>query len=235
MRTTRTSRTALTACAAALLAATTLTACQGNDALIKEPSPAGAASAVQPSGGTTDSGNAQPVGHSPSGGTAAPTAKGGAGDGNSKAGGGKGGAEAGFVACAAGSTRIVATKVERPVNHMLLTVTNTGKRACDVYLAPLLRFDDEQAATQIVEDSKPQAVTTLAPGESAYAGVTLSSATGEAAHGYKPEKLELHFAARSGSGSAGAPVKVTLPADTYKDDSAAVTYWLTSMQDALNH
>ncbi|WP_329447557.1 DUF4232 domain-containing protein [Streptomyces sp. NBC_01426] len=209
MRTTRTRRTALTACTAALLAATTLTACQGNDALTKEPSPAGAASVVQPSIGTTDSGKAQPAAHTPT--------------------------EAGFVACAAGSTKIVATKVERPVNHMLLTVTNTGKRACDVYMAPLLRFDEEQAATQIVEDSKPQAVATLAPGESAYAGVTLSSATGEAAHGYKPEKLTLHFAARSDSGSVGAPVKVTLPAGTYKDDSAAVTYWLSSMQDALTY
>ncbi|MGI5447851.1 DUF4232 domain-containing protein [Streptomyces sp. CA-243310] len=234
MRTIRTRRTALTACTAALLAATTLTACQGNDPLTKEPSPAGAASVVQPSGGTTDSGNAQPVGHTANGGPAS-TAKGGAGDGNSKASGGKGGAEAGFVACAAGSTRIVATKVERPINHMLLTVTNTGKRACDVYLAPALRFDDEQAATQIVEDSKPQAVATLAPGESAYAGVTLSSATGEAAHGYKPKNLRLYFAARNGSGSVGAPVKVALPAGTYKDDSAAVTYWLTSMQDALRY
>ncbi|MFJ9074681.1 DUF4232 domain-containing protein [Streptomyces sp. NPDC102278] len=234
MRTIRTRRTALTACTAALLAVTTLTACQGNDALTKEPSPAGAASAAQPSGGTTDSGNAQPAGHTPAGGAPA-AAKGGVGDGNSKASGGKGGAEAGFPACAASSTKIVATRVERPVNHMLLTVTNIGKRACDVHLAPLLRFDDEQAATQIVDDSKPQAVVTLAPGGSAYAGVTLSSGTGEAAHGYKPERLSLHFAAHSGSGSVGAPVKVTLPADTYKDDAAAVTYWLDSMKDALTY
>ncbi|MEU9802551.1 DUF4232 domain-containing protein [Streptomyces sp. NPDC051000] len=234
MRTIRTRRTALTACTAALLAVTTLTACQGNDALTKEPSPAGAASAAQPSGGTTDTGNAQPAGHTPAGGAPA-AAKGGVGDGNSKVSGGKGGTEAGFSACAASSTKIVATRVERPVNHMLLTVTNIGKRACDVHLAPLLRFDDEQAATQIVDDSKPQAVVTLAPGGSAYAGVTLSSGTGEAAHGYKPKGLSLHFAARSGSGSVGAPVKVTLPADTYKDDAAAVTYWLDSMKDALTY
>ncbi|WUG05525.1 DUF4232 domain-containing protein (plasmid) [Streptomyces sp. NBC_00467] len=129
----------------------------------------------------------------------------------------------------------MATEVNRPVNHMLLTVTNKGARACDIYAAPMLRFDDEQAATQTIEESKPQAVASLAPGRSAYAAVRLSSAVGDEAHGYKPKRLRVHFTSRDGSGSVGKPSPLTLPADAFKDDSAAVTYWQTSMSDALSY
>ncbi|WP_432076417.1 hypothetical protein [Streptomyces wuyuanensis] len=45
----------------------------------------------------------------------------------------------------------------------------------------------------------------------------------------------MHFAPRGGSGSAGAPTELTLPAGTYEDDDAAVTYRRSDIPDALTH
>ncbi|MFG2828497.1 DUF4232 domain-containing protein [Streptomyces sp. NPDC048434] len=78
--------------------------------------------------------------------------------------GGNSGGSSAPGACTNANTKVVVSKVTRPVNHLLLTVTNTGSGTCDAYGAPVLRFDDEQAAVQLVEDSRPQAVVTLAAG-----------------------------------------------------------------------
>ncbi|WP_327325345.1 DUF4232 domain-containing protein [Streptomyces sp. NBC_01210] len=138
-------------------------------------------------------------------------------------------------ACSGANTKVTVSKVTRPINHLLLTVTNTGSKACNAYHAPLLRFDDAQAVTQVMEDSRPQAVTTIAPGESAYASILLSSADGSGKDGYTAKRLTVHFAPRSGSGSTGTPVGLALPAGTYADSTTAVSYWQSSMQDALTY
>ncbi|MEU2180188.1 DUF4232 domain-containing protein [Streptomyces thermolilacinus] len=256
MRTFRTRTT--TAAATALLAALSLTACQNGEGSAAAPAPAGAASpagTAQPgtTGGRTDSpttpadnGNNSNAGTSTSTGTGTGTGKDSGRTGDSTKAGPKPAASptgngtstdpASFVTCTGGNTRVTVTRPSRPINHLLITATNTGSRTCLAYAAPLLRFDDEQSTPRLVESSKPQAVVTLAPGESAYAGVILSGERApEEANGRVTRRLSVLFAPRDGSGSVGSPATVTLPADTYKTDDAAVTYWQTGLDDALTY
>ncbi|WP_405566648.1 DUF4232 domain-containing protein [Streptomyces sp. NBC_01167] len=192
-----TARTTRTASAAALLATVSLTACQGSNTA-QPPTPAASSMSSTPS--------ASPKSQTPTADQSSPKAE---GDNTGHAIATKSPVSGAPGACTPEATKIVATEVNRPVNHMLLTVTNKGARACDIYAAPMLRFDDEQAATQTIEESKPQAVATLAPGRSAYAAVRLSSAVGDEAHGYKPRRLRVHFTSRDGSGSVGKPNPLT--------------------------
>ncbi|MEV6671321.1 DUF4232 domain-containing protein [Streptomyces sp. NPDC051162] len=135
------------------------------------------------------------------------------------------------AACTAGNTKVSVRTVSRPINHDLLTVTNTGRTACNAYAYPYLRFDEDQAATQVVEDSRPQAVVTLAPGGSAYAGIGLSAGDGSGAHGRTAAELEVFLA--DADGSADGSATLSLPEGTWIDDSAAVTYWQSNAADAL--
>ncbi|WP_436737432.1 DUF4232 domain-containing protein [Streptomyces sp. BBFR102] len=134
--------------------------------------------------------------------------------------------------CTAEDTEVTVAEAPRPINHLLITATNTGDTSCDLYYAPYLRFDQAQAAVPRIEDSKPQAVITLAPGESGYAGVLTSTPDG--AHPRDVTSLALHFAARSGEGSTGAPAHPALPGDSVRVNSSnAVTYWQSTAADAL--
>ncbi|MEU1365887.1 DUF4232 domain-containing protein [Streptomyces sp. NPDC005803] len=137
------------------------------------------------------------------------------------------------VTCTGGNTKASVSKVSRPLNHLLLTVTNTGDRPCYAYYAPMLRFDDAQAVFPTLESSRPQAVVTLAPGESAYAAIGL---TGEPGAGPAPREaghLQVHFSGKNPGGSTGTPAELTLPAGTSWDDNGFVTYWQSDMADAL--
>ncbi|MEV5958971.1 DUF4232 domain-containing protein [Streptomyces sp. NPDC051987] len=139
------------------------------------------------------------------------------------------------VTCDASTTRTVAAPLNRPVNHMLLTVTNTGSRTCYLYYYPSVRFGDAQAVPPVIKDSQPQAVVTLAPGESGYASVSLSATDGSGAHGHTVDSLTVYFQGRSGNGSVGTGAHPSLPAKgVYVDDSLKVTYWQQSMDDALD-
>ncbi|MEU3449395.1 DUF4232 domain-containing protein [Streptomyces thermolilacinus] len=255
MRTYRTRTTA--AAATALLAALSLTACQNGEGSAAAPAtaapvPAGAASpagTAQPgtTGGRTDSpttpttpadtGNSGHSGHTGTGkdgGRTGDSTKPAAKPAASPTGQGTSTDPASFVTCTGGNTKVTVTRPSRPINHLLITATNTGSRTCLAYAAPLLRFDDEQSTPRLVESSKPQAVVTLAPGESAYAGVILSGERApEEANGRVTRRLSVLFDSRDGSGSVGSPATVTLPADTYKTDDAAVTYWQSGLDDAL--
>ncbi|EME99072.1 DUF4232 domain-containing protein [Streptomyces mobaraensis NBRC 13819 = DSM 40847] len=135
------------------------------------------------------------------------------------------------AACSAAHTKLTVQNVSRPINHQLLTLTNTGSTKCDAVAHPYLGFDNDQSVTSVVEDSKPQAVVTLAPGESAHAGIALSAADGSAGHGRWARTLRVGL--DGGSGPAGEVVNVPLPAGTWIDDSAAVTYWQADPADAL--
>lgn len=239
MRTIRTRSTVVAT--AALLAGLSLTACQ-NDDPSRTPRPAGSgkASAAAPetpastpapgTAGGTASGSTTGDRGQGTGGTAGRSTGGGSGDTT-----GGGGGDSSPTTCTGDTTKVVVSKVSRPINHLLLTVTNTGSRDCAAYHAPLLRFDDEQSATRVIDDSKPQAVVTLAPGQAAYASITLSAADGSGSNGRTAKRLTVHFAPRDGSGSTGAPAELTLPAGTHKDDNAAVTYWQSDMADALTY
>jgi hypothetical protein len=124
---------------------------------------------------------------------------------------------------------MAATEVSRPLNHLLLTVTNTGSKNCDLTGYPAVRFDGAQSVPPAFEDSKPQAVVTLAPGESGYASVLLAAADGSGTHGRTAKSLAV-FLNTKGT-SAAHP---SLPAQgVYVDDSIGVSYWQSTMADAL--
>lgn len=129
-------------------------------------------------------------------------------------------------ACTTATAKIVVSKVSRPVNHLALTVTNTGSRPCDALGAPFVGFDYSQAPIRIVEDSKPQAVVTLAPGESAYASLILTGEPGPDTHGTTVKTIKVYITPDSGT-------TVTAPKGTYADDGAAVSYWQRNLEDAL--
>ncbi|MER5792068.1 DUF4232 domain-containing protein [Streptomyces sp. NPDC001980] len=139
------------------------------------------------------------------------------------------------VTCEGSNTKTVAAPLNRPVNHMLLTVTNTGSRTCYLYFYPAVRFGEAQSVPPVIEDSQPQAVVTLAPGESGYASVNLSATDGSGTNGHTVNSLDVYFHGRSGNESVGTGAHPSLPAKgVYVDDSLKVTYWQQSMDDAIN-
>ncbi|MEV5685325.1 DUF4232 domain-containing protein [Streptomyces sp. NPDC052164] len=241
MRSNRIRTTALAA--TALLAALSLTACNGED------SAAGASGSTPPAastGGQADqkpsakddaedsSGDTETIDGTSSSNTNAPAAKGPdikTPDTKTPA---KSSSSARTV-CKASNTKLTLTPVSRPVNHMLLTVTNTGSKNCDAYYYPALRFGEAQSVPPVYEDSKPQAVVTLAPGESGYAGVMTSSADGSGTGGYSTKDLSVGFAGKGGiSDSAGPAAVVPLSKSVYVDSTLKVTYWQREMSDALS-
>ncbi|MFF8948247.1 DUF4232 domain-containing protein [Streptomyces sp. NPDC014940] len=196
-----------------------------------------AGGAADSSGATGSGGSSGSKGSSGSAGSAGSTGAGGS-KGSTGAGGSSGakgssgstGSGSTPARCSVTSTRTTATQVSRPLNHLLLTVTNTGSKNCDLLYYPAVRFGEAQSVPPVFEDSKPQAVVTLAPGESGYAGVLLSAGDGSGSHGYTAKSLEVYF--DTGATAAAHP---SLPAKgVYVDDSVQVTYWQSTMADALD-
>jgi hypothetical protein len=138
--------------------------------------------------------------------------------------------------CEGSNTKTVAAPLQRPVNHMLITVTNTGSKTCYLYGYPELQFTGAQAVPPAFEDSKPQAVVTLSPGQSGYASVALSNAKdGSGTNGRTVKSLTVYFTGPSGGsenvGTGGHP---SLPSNgVHIDDSLTTSYWQQSMTDAL--
>ncbi|WP_338782221.1 DUF4232 domain-containing protein [Streptomyces sp. DG1A-41] len=141
-------------------------------------------------------------------------------------------APAARASCNGTNTTVTAKRVPRPLNHMLITVKNAGSKTCDLTYYPVLRFDE----MQWVEDSEPQAVTTLSPGESGYAGVVLSAADGSGSGGTTDRRLTVGFQGRTPHSSGGPSALPQLPAEgVYYDSSLTVTYWLRDMEQALSY
>ncbi|MEU6140172.1 DUF4232 domain-containing protein [Streptomyces sp. NPDC047081] len=139
------------------------------------------------------------------------------------------------VTCEGSTTKTVAAPLTRPVNHLLLTVTNTGDKTCFLYGYPSAQFTDAQSEPPVIDESQPQAVVTLEPGQSGYATVSLSAADGSGGDGRTVKGLTVYFYGRSMSGTVGAAAHPALPAKgVYIDDSVKVTYWQQSMDDAIN-
>ncbi|MFJ3903123.1 DUF4232 domain-containing protein [Streptomyces sp. NPDC090025] len=128
--------------------------------------------------------------------------------------------------CTIADTKIVASKVSRPINHVVLTVTNVSKRPCNVMNAPFVGFDEPQATIGIMEDSKPQAVVTLFPGYSGYASIKLTGEPGGDTNGRTIKKIRVNLTREIGT-------TIPAPAGTYADDNAEVSYWQFSLADAL--
>ncbi|WP_367321843.1 DUF4232 domain-containing protein [Streptomyces sp. HUAS ZL42] len=227
----RTSRTRLvTAAATVVLAALSLTACNDGAGVHDEGASAATTPTANPTSGDSPSGsgsNSSSPQASPATGTTRPAADTPA----SKA----PASSSKPVTCEGSNTKTVAAPLNRPVNHMLLTVTNTGSKSCFLYYYPDVRFGEAQAVPPVIEESQPQAVVTLAPGESGYASVNLSATDGSGSNGHTVNSLTVYFHGRSGNESVGAAARPALPAKgVYVDDSLKVTYWQQSMDDAVN-
>ncbi|MGW2088356.1 DUF4232 domain-containing protein [Streptomyces sp. NPDC001880] len=228
--------------ATALLAALSLTACGGNDnandGKAGAAAPAANATATTPDTGKdakdadakeTNSGTAQAPAENAS--TTSKGSTGGSKSGKSSAGTTGSGSKS-PVTCTGSNTKVTISKVSRPINHLLLTATNTGSVPCYAYHAPALRFDDAQAAFPVLRDSIPQAVVTLEPGQSAYASIGLfGEPDGQELH--KGTHLSVYFTGKANQGSTGAPAELTLPAGTSWGDNGFVTYWQSEMDAAL--
>ncbi|MEV0783159.1 DUF4232 domain-containing protein [Streptomyces sp. NPDC050423] len=235
--------------ATALLAALSLTACNGDNGSTSDNGKAGASApaanssdkqspsaAPEKDATATDADSGTNTGGSgTTKNTAPPATNGGKNTGGSADKAGNSSSGKTDTTCAGENTKITVTKVSRPVNHLLLTLTNSGSRTCYAHYAPKLRFDDAQAVFPILNDSQPQAVVTLNPGQSAYAAIGL---TGEPGSGPAPRKgnhLQVNFAGKNPGSTSGTPSELTLPANTYWDDNGFVTYWQTEMADALQY
>ncbi|MEU6589756.1 DUF4232 domain-containing protein [Streptomyces sp. NPDC046881] len=233
----RTSRTRLAGAAATVvLAALSLTACQDGTGVHVSGTPA-AATTTANSASPTASADTSPAGtgsSAPRAGVTTGTAHPAAGTPTSTS-TAKARVPSGKpVTCEGSTTRTVAAPLNRPVNHMLLTVTNTGRATCYLYGYPAVRFGEAQSVPPVIEDSKPQAVVTLEPGESGYASVNLSATDGSGSKGHTVNSLTVYFQGRSGNESVGTGAHPALPAKgVYVDDSLKVTYWQQSMDDAV--
>ncbi|MBW1603406.1 DUF4232 domain-containing protein [Streptomyces sp. JJ66] len=138
------------------------------------------------------------------------------------------------VTCDGANTTTEAAPLSRPVNRLLLTVTNTGTTPCYLYHYPAPRFGAAQSVPPVIEESQPHAVVTLAPGESGFASVHLSAADGSGKHGRTEKTLTVYFQGRTPDQNPSAGAKPELPAKgVYIDSSLKVTYWQQSMEDAL--
>ncbi|MFI2427880.1 DUF4232 domain-containing protein [Streptomyces sp. NPDC018955] len=246
----RTARTRLFAASTVALAALALTACEGgSDTGADSPSSSTTATAEAKPSTADSAGTSGNNGSNGSNGTDAQGGKdgssgssgaggnngtaGGSGNGNEKGSGNGSGSGSGtqdkgtLGKCSASAVKITATEVERPVNHLLLTATNTGSKSCYLPAYPQAKFGEAQSVPPVFEETKPQAVTTLEPGKSGYAGVLLSAADGSAGNGHTVNTLTIPF----GDGSIAT---VSLPSGgVHVDDALKVTYWQSTMDTAL--
>ncbi|MEU6443981.1 DUF4232 domain-containing protein [Streptomyces sp. NPDC047046] len=205
----------------------------GNTAGTSGSSGTSSSSGTSGSSGSSDQGSSgSDAGTASAGGTTS-------GGGTAKNSAGAGGAQAGQGAekgptntpCTASNSKVQVSSVSRPLNHLLITLTNTSGATCNAYYAPYVGFDGDQAATQRIEDSKPQAVVTLAPGEHAYASVALG---GDGDHARTSRKVRVSMTGRNDAGSVGGTATLNAPGGkVYLDDNASVSYWQREMSDAL--
>ncbi|OPC81624.1 hypothetical protein B4N89_12310 [Embleya scabrispora] len=231
----RTSRTRLAGVTTLALAALLLTACNNDSDKDGKPAAAPAAT-TSPSAPAATAPATTPATSAPTG---PPSSRPASSNTKPSSAAGKdssGGTDPGSgVTCEGSNTKTVAAPLNRPINHVLLTVTNTGSKTCFLYHYPALRFGGAQSVPPVIEESKPQAVVTLKPGESGYASVNLSTADGSGGTGNTEKSLTVYFHGPSGTESVGSGATPSLPAQgLFVDDSLKTTYWQQSMDDATS-
>ncbi|NUS83739.1 MAG: DUF4232 domain-containing protein [Streptomyces sp.] len=241
-------RGSLTAAAAVAIAALSLTACADGSGTRAEGSSTAVSSTGSPSGSSSDEDEEPaphgsrprqetpadtPAGKEPAAGRNGETgADGSAAGGNGRTDTGDSGTGDG-APCQGSHTTTIAAPLNRPVNHMLLIVTNTGSAPCRLHGYPVLRFGEAQLPPPAIERSKPRATVTLAPSESGYACASLSATDGSGANGRTETSLTVAVQGRTAREDITAIAHPALPAEgVYVDDSLDVTYWQQSMRDA---
>jgi hypothetical protein len=217
-----------------LVAALALTACgsdSGSDAALpgdkpSASSPANAAPAPTAGGaaGSTGSDSGKGAGTGSGKHTGAPAKS--TGKSTKKPSGG-GGTDA---PCTGANVKLTATEVKRPVNHILLTVTNTGKTMCNAYDAPAVSFSNaQQSPIAVDKDTIPQAVVSLAPGASAYAMVR-TQGEDDGSESYNTGQVVVYFRGKVGMESTGPSAYAKLSKSVAVVDSQAMaTYWQSDL------
>ncbi|MFD9885176.1 DUF4232 domain-containing protein [Streptomyces alboflavus] len=240
----RRSRTRLFAAATLAVAALTLTACGNDDASgTRDEGAANSSSTAKDSAGGSSGGAAEgssegkgksesgeALGGADSGGSSGSEGSGSSGGGENS-GGGTGSDPndpANRTPCTADNTSVAAAPVSRPLNYMLITITNTGSTMCDLAGYPILKFDDAQSVPPVIEDSKPQAVTSLKPGAKGYAAAILSAGDGSGGEGRTVQGLQVGFQGSDKFTDAALQAK-----GVHIDDKLRVTYWMSDSADAL--
>jgi hypothetical protein len=133
--------------------------------------------------------------------------------------------------------RFAIDPLHEPINHVLISATNTSRLPCRLNRYPLLRtFQAEKAPIGAVESTKPATPVLLAPGAKAYAGLMTNSADGSGKNGKNIPLLILQLQpSDAGAGGVGRPASVAMPQNAqYVDSSAFVSYWESDMQSAID-
>lgn len=239
-------RTRMIAFSAVALAATlSLTACENGQGS----QDAGPASTSKPTTDNKPAGDSQPgkggtdTANKPSSGTHTSNSTGSTGSTTDKGKGkseGKGKADSdpnapeNRAVCDASRIKITAQVVDRPLNTMILTATNTGSKLCDLFYTPVVRFQDAQSVPPAMEETRPQAVVSLQPGEKGYAAVKLSKADEKDAAGYQANSLDVGFYDRNNK-NLDAFSRVSLPTGgVYIDSSLKVSFWQSDLDSVTS-
>ncbi|MGW2280103.1 DUF4232 domain-containing protein [Streptomyces sp. NPDC001770] len=135
--------------------------------------------------------------------------------------------------CDGTNSKVKGSILSRPINHVLLTVTNTGSTACNAVGYPGIGYEGAQAVMAYDESSVPQAVIALEPGQSAYASVRTSAADGSGEGGFNVKALRVSFQDNQGGFNDGQ-VTVPLAKAVWIDSSAQVTYWQSDFETATS-
>ncbi|TVL92460.1 DUF4232 domain-containing protein [Streptomyces sp. SAJ15] len=151
-----------------------------------------------------------------------------------KNGGTGGGTEKGAITpCTNAGTSLGVAPAKRPVNYQLITLTNTGSRSCTVIGYPVVTFGpDLDGSADKRRDTHPQAVVTLKPGESAYAGLNTSPAD-QQDDGKRPHatSISVDLMKEDGATYVGQPRRSPV-SDLFVSDPT-VTAWQQDVADAL--
>ncbi|MGP4048440.1 DUF4232 domain-containing protein [Streptomyces sp. 2A115] len=125
--------------------------------------------------------------------------------------------------------------MKRPINHVLITATNTGSKACRIYSYPALRLsENSQAEAARVGQSQPQAVVTLDRGATAYAGLITASVDRNSQTKVTTSSIGLSlYGPDGGPSEAGRDIAVPGGSLYVEEDNAQVTYWQDNASDAL--
>ena len=126
------------------------------------------------------------------------------------------------------------TPLREPINHVMISATNTSQLPCRLNKYPMLRTLLSQTTFMKAADAtKPAGPILLAPGATAYAGVMTNMADGSGGAGRNVPALELQLQPGSPAGGVGRPTSVPMPQSAqYIDSSAIVTYWESDIQTA---
>lgn len=138
--------------------------------------------------------------------------------------------------CSTDMLHLTIDPVREPINHVVISATNTSQVPCHLNKYPLLRtFQADKSTIGVAAMDKPAGPILLAPGAVAYSGVMTNAADGSGTNRKTIPALFLQLQpGDAGAGGVGRPVSVAMPPSAqYIDSSAYVSYWESDMQSAL--